>query len=147
MNWSPDVPNWSRIVPGSILDSSGPDVAASLRLHIRHLDEQIKKLLKRITEVVEKNPSLKVKVSLLAQVHGIGTLMASALLATLPELGSLSKTRYRPWRDWLHSIEIVELLEASAPLTEGASGFDAPSTCLLSVPRAEIPCLRPSISA
>jgi len=71
--------------------ASGPDVAASLRLHIRHLDEQIKKLLKRIAEVVEKHPSLKAKVSLLAQVHGIGTLTASVLLATLPELGTLSK--------------------------------------------------------
>ena len=71
--------------------TSCPDVAASLRLHIRHLDEQIKKLLKRIAEVVEKHPSLKAKVSLLAQVHGIGTLTASVLLATLPELGTLSK--------------------------------------------------------
>jgi len=71
--------------------ASCPDVAASLRLHIRHLDAQIKKLLKRIAEVVEKHPSLKAKVSLLAQVHGIGTLTASVLLATLPELGTLSK--------------------------------------------------------
>jgi len=76
--------------------ASGPDVAASLRLHIRHLNEQIKKLLKRIAEVVEKHPSLKAKVSLLAQVHGIGTLTASVLLATLPELGTLSKNEVTP---------------------------------------------------
>jgi transposase len=71
--------------------TSRPEVAASLRLHLRHLDKQIKDLLSCIAEVVDKNHDLKAKVFLLAQVHGIASLTASALLATLPELGSLSK--------------------------------------------------------
>ena len=41
-------------------------------------------------------PSLQAKVDLLAQVHGIATLSASALLASLPELVSLSKNEVAP---------------------------------------------------
>jgi transposase len=71
--------------------ASCPEVASSLRLHLRHLDAQIKKLLSRIAEVVEKNSSLKAKVDQMVKVHGIASLSASALLASLPELGTLSK--------------------------------------------------------
>lgn len=71
--------------------SSSSEVMASLRSHLRHLDNQIKALLIRIAEVVKSNPSLQAKVDLLAQVHGVASLSASALLASLPELGSLSK--------------------------------------------------------
>ena len=63
----------------------------SLRSHLKYLDLQIKSLLVRIAEVVKSSPSLKAKVDLLAQVHGIASLSAAALLASLPELGSLSK--------------------------------------------------------
>src|SRR5471032_2316062 len=64
---------------------------ASLKLHLRHLDGQIEKLLARIAEVVESTPALRAKVALLVEVQGVGTLTASALLAALPELGTLSK--------------------------------------------------------
>jgi transposase len=58
---------------------------------VRHLDGQIEKLLARIAEVVARTPVLRAKVARLSQVQGVGTLTASALLAALPELGSLSK--------------------------------------------------------
>ncbi len=67
------------------------EALASLKLHVRHLDGQIKKLLERIAEVVESNPALRAKVARLVAVQGVGALTASALLAALPELGTLSK--------------------------------------------------------
>ncbi len=67
------------------------EALASLKLHLRHLDGQIEKLLVRIAEVVESAPDLRAKVARLIAVQGVGTLTASALLAALPELGTLSK--------------------------------------------------------
>jgi transposase len=67
------------------------EALASLKLHLRHLDGQIKKLLARIAEVVESTPGLRAKVARLVEVQGVGALTASALLAALPELGTLSK--------------------------------------------------------
>jgi len=68
-----------------------PDTLASLRKHLRHLDGQIKYLLARISEVIKSTPVLHAKVDLLVEVQGVGSLTASALLASLPELGTLSK--------------------------------------------------------
>jgi transposase len=67
------------------------EALASLKLHVRHLDGQIKKLLERIAEVVAGAPALRAKVARLVEVQGVGALTASALLAALPELGTLSK--------------------------------------------------------
>jgi transposase len=67
------------------------EALASLKLHLRHLDGQIEKLLARIAEVVESTPALRAKVSRLVQVQGVAALTASALLAAMPELGTLSK--------------------------------------------------------
>jgi len=67
------------------------EALASLKLHLRHLDGQIEKLLARIAEVVASTPVLRAKVARLVEVQGVGTLTASALLAALPELGTLSK--------------------------------------------------------
>lgn len=69
------------------------EALASLKLHVRHLDGQIKKLLARIAEVVAGYPALHAKVALLVKVQGVGPLTASALLAALPELGTLSKNQ------------------------------------------------------
>lgn len=67
------------------------EALVSVKSHLRHLDSQIKSLLARIAEVVASTPALRAKVALLIQVKGVGSLTASALLATLPELGTLSK--------------------------------------------------------
>jgi transposase len=63
----------------------------SIRRHVRHLDGQIEKLLARLAELVQSSPLLRAKVAILVAVQGVGTLTASALLAALPELGTLSK--------------------------------------------------------
>jgi len=71
--------------------TTNAEALASLKLHLHHLDGQIEKLLARIAEVVESTPALRAKVARLIAVQGVGTLTASALLAALPELGTLSK--------------------------------------------------------
>jgi len=67
------------------------EVMASLRAHVRHLDGQIDKLLARMAEIVAATPLLCAKVARLVQVQGVGALTATALLAALPELGTLAK--------------------------------------------------------
>jgi transposase len=67
------------------------EARASLQSHVRHLDDQIDQFLARIAEVVADTPTLCAKVARLSEVQGVGTLTASALLAALPELGTLSK--------------------------------------------------------
>ncbi len=71
--------------------TTNAEALTSLQLHLRHLDGQIEKLLARIAEVVESTPALRAKAARLVAVQGVGTLTASALLAALPELGTLSK--------------------------------------------------------
>ena len=72
---------------------SCPEIHRSLRGHITHLDGQIQRLRVRIDELVEANPTLKAKVQRLVTVQGVGSLTASALLAALPQLGTLSKNQ------------------------------------------------------
>jgi len=72
--------------------TTNAEALASLKLHLRHLDGQIEKLLVRLAEVVAGTPALRAKVARLVEVQGVGTLTASALLAALPELGALSKS-------------------------------------------------------
>jgi transposase len=67
-----------------------PELLASIRLHLRHLDGQIEKLMARIVELIHGTPALRAKIELLVEVQGVGELTASALLAALPELGTLS---------------------------------------------------------
>lgn len=67
------------------------ETVTSLKRHLRHLDGQIERLLARIAEVVEATPALRAKVARLVEVQGVAALTASALLAALPELGTLSK--------------------------------------------------------
>ena len=64
---------------------------ASLKRHLRQLDAEIEAFLLHIDEVVSATPALRAKVQCLVGVQGVGTLTASALLAALPELGTLSK--------------------------------------------------------
>ena len=66
---------------------------ASLKRHLRQLDAEIKMFLLHIDEVIQATPALLAKVQCLVGVQGVaGKLTASALLASLPELGTLSKT-------------------------------------------------------
>ena len=69
------------------------DIAASLRRHLRHLSSQIEKLEALIAELVKTSAPLRAKVQRLVEVQGVGLLTAAALLAALPELGTLGKNQ------------------------------------------------------
>jgi transposase len=69
------------------------EAITSLNQHLRHLDAQIKKLVQRIDQVVEATPVLRAKVKVLLTVKGVGPLTACAVLASLPELGTLSENQ------------------------------------------------------
>jgi transposase len=67
------------------------EVLASIKSLIHHLDGQIEKLLSQMDTVVQSCPVLRAKVALMSEVKGVGELTATALLAALPELGTLTK--------------------------------------------------------
>lgn len=68
-------------------------LAPSFRATLALFDRQIAALEKAISALVASSPLLTDKVARLSSVKGVGSLSASALLAALPELGSLSKNR------------------------------------------------------
>ena len=70
-----------------------PSLAASFRSSLAFLDRQIASLTKAITALIESSPLLKEKVDSLSSVKGVGSLTAAAVVAALPELGNLSKSR------------------------------------------------------
>jgi transposase len=100
-----------------------PELLASVRLHLRHLDGQIEKLWARIADLIQSTPALPAKVKLLVEVQGVGELTASALLAALPELGTLSANE-------------VTALAGRAPFNRDSGAFR--STRSISGGRAEV---------
>jgi len=75
------------------LQQADPAVAASHRAVLRFLDRQIAALDAALKRLVKDCSRLQAKVDALTEVKGVGTTTAIALLASLPELGSLSKTQ------------------------------------------------------
>ena len=128
--------------------TTNAEALASLKLHLRHLDGQIEKLLARIAEVVQSAPALRAKVARLVEVQGVGTLTASALLAALPELGTLvQKPKSPPWPAWPRLTATAARCAAPAPSAEVASTCESPCTWPRCPPPAATPSLKPSISA
>lgn len=70
-----------------------PLVLPSLRASLRFLDRQIQSLDAKLAQIVASCSKLRAKVTTLTQVKGVGQTSAIALLAALPELGTLSKTQ------------------------------------------------------
>lgn len=73
------------------LDHAHPAVLAGLRQHIRSLQITLKALDTDIAELVRTTAELTGKVRLMQSVIGVGPVTATAFLAHLPELGSLTK--------------------------------------------------------
>jgi transposase len=69
------------------------EVATSLRRHLRHLASQIEKIEALLAQLAKSNPALRAKLDRLVAVQGVGNLTAAALLAALPELGTLGKNQ------------------------------------------------------
>ena len=69
------------------------EVRASLQRNLRHLDREIEKIQDLIDQLVEQTPPLRDRVRLLVAVQGVGRLTAIAVLAAMPELGTLSENQ------------------------------------------------------
>jgi transposase len=69
------------------------DQAASHRQLIKYLDTQILAMDKKIAALVEDTPRLKRSHQAMIKVDGVGSNTASALLAALPELGTLTRNQ------------------------------------------------------
>jgi transposase len=68
-----------------------PAVRRQLQRHLVCLDRQLEQLQSWITELIEAEPPLAQKAARLCEVVGVGLTTAAALLATLPELGTLNR--------------------------------------------------------
>jgi transposase len=68
-----------------------PAVRRQVQRHLVCLERQLEQLQTWITELVQAEPPLAHKVARLCQVIGVGPITAVALLATLPELGTLNR--------------------------------------------------------
>ncbi len=60
-----------------------------IKKHIRFMEDQIRDIDDQVEELIEKNDELDAKSKIMESVPGIGKASASALLATMPELGTL----------------------------------------------------------
>ena len=67
--------------------------AASVRRMLTVLAREIAKLEKAADQLLGKSEELTAQVALLTQVEGVGQRTAKALLATIPELGTVSRQR------------------------------------------------------
>jgi transposase len=70
-----------------------PDAEAqeSIQEAIDFYDRQVRELDRRLTELTNADPGLRQRLTLLVTVPGVGAVTAAALLAELPELGSMNR--------------------------------------------------------
>jgi transposase len=68
-------------------------VAKQLNASIKRFNKDIKALEVQIDRLIESTPELKTKHQLLCAVQGVGSITATTLLATMPELGSLESNQ------------------------------------------------------
>jgi transposase len=73
--------------------TTAPVVRRDLEAHIAFLDRQVKGLDEELEQAIEASPCWKAKDDLLRGVPGIGKVVSRTLLATLPELGTLSNKK------------------------------------------------------
>jgi transposase len=66
-------------------------VRASLQAHIAWLSKQLERVDKELSTAVEASPVWRAKDELLQSIKGIGPAVSRTLLATLPELGTLTR--------------------------------------------------------
>lgn len=64
-------------------------VAKQLNASIKRLNQDLKALEVQIERLIESTPELQTKHQLLCAVQGVGSITATTLLATMPELGTL----------------------------------------------------------
>lgn len=80
-----------RMETNRIEHATHPRIKASLASHCRSLERECLTLEAAIADLIAASPELAHKASLIQSVKGVGPHTAAAILAYLPELGTLSK--------------------------------------------------------
>ena len=86
-----DLAKIMRVEQNRLEHATVKTVRLSLQRHVRTMTREMAGLDKQIAELVAATPAFKRKAELMQSIKGIGPKKASACLAYLPELGSLSK--------------------------------------------------------
>jgi transposase len=75
------------------LHLSSPDVRSNIEEHIAWLLHTEKEINKEIHDLIQIQPEMKAKVAIVCSAKGIGPVIASNLIAELPELGSMDRKK------------------------------------------------------
>ena len=73
------------------LQIAAPDLRASIRSHIGWMRRQLKKVERQLKEQIQGSPVWREHEQLLVSVPGVGPVLATTLLADVPELGRLNR--------------------------------------------------------
>lgn len=76
---------------GQVFAKDAKLVRRSLTLHIRYLEKELGESDAALTEAIQTSPLWRAQEQLLRSVPGVGRVVATTLLAELPELGRLSR--------------------------------------------------------
>jgi transposase len=67
------------------------EIHADIQKMIRQLDDKVERLDRKIAKLIEDDSDLSGKAKLMTSIKGVGAVLASTLIAHLPELGSLNR--------------------------------------------------------
>lgn len=71
--------------------ASSKKVSKNIKAHIEYLSSQLQKIDQDLDTLIKQNPILQGKSELLQSMPGVGNILASTLLGSLPELGQLNR--------------------------------------------------------
>lgn len=80
-----------QVMETNRLRTAPPAVRRSVKATIRLLQRQADSIKTRIEKKIERKPEFRAKSELLCSVPGVGPVMSSTLISSLPELGRLEK--------------------------------------------------------
>ena len=76
-----------------LAQNPSPAIAKWIGAHLRQILAQVKQVEQACRQLLTQNPELEQKCQCLIQVKGVGLITALSLLASMPELGTLSRTQ------------------------------------------------------
>jgi transposase len=98
------------------LASAAPAVRPRLERHLAYLDQELRELDAELEQAVAAEAELQAQARLLRSVPGVGPVVATTLLAHLPELGQLNRKQ-------------IAALVGLAPLNQDSGTRRGPRTC------------------
>jgi transposase len=73
------------------LESASRRIRREIQTHIRWLERQVAKLDEELSQTIRSSPVWRAKDDLLQSMPGVGPVLATTLLASVPELGTLNR--------------------------------------------------------